>query len=30
LRVSGFSRERAGQICHAVTELGGACEVGPK
>jgi hypothetical protein len=30
LRVSGFSRERAGQISQAVTELGGACEVGPK
>jgi hypothetical protein len=30
LRVSGFSRERASQICEAVTEMGGACEVGPK
>lgn len=30
LRVAGFSRERAAQICQAVAEMGGACEVGPK
>jgi hypothetical protein len=30
LRVAGFSRERAAQICQAVSEMGGACEVGPK
>jgi hypothetical protein len=30
LRVAGFSRERAAQICQAVTEMGGACEVAPK
>jgi len=30
LRVAGFSRERAGQICQAVMDLGGRCEVGPK
>jgi hypothetical protein len=30
LRVAGFSRERAGQICQTVTKMGGVCEVGPR